>query len=57
MITDKDFSLRCCWSCRYCKYDLALGYGCYATGEGHSHIGGNEAIHKNKDNCKLYKRG
>lgn len=55
MITDKDFSFRCCWTCDHCILDLDLGYIC--TDKGDKPLGGNEEIHKNRDNCRAYKRG
>lgn len=59
MITDNDFSLRCCWSCIHCQLDILRGYECNAVPPsiGAIPLGGNEEIHKNRDNCKAYKRG
>ena len=59
MITDKDFSFRCCWTCVHCQLDILHGYQCNAVGPNMLPIdlGGNEDIHKNRSNCKAYKRG
>lgn len=59
MITDNDFSFRCCWTCDHCQLDIIRGYQCTAVGPNMLPIplGGNEEIHKNRENCKAYKRG
>ena len=59
MITDNDFAFRCCWTCIHCQLDILRGYECTAVGPHMLPIplGGNEEIHKNKENCKAYKRG
>lgn len=60
MITDKDFNFRCCWTCVHCVLDIARGYECDAVPPslGTIPLGDkNEVIHKNRENCRAYKRG
>ena len=59
MITDKDFSFRCCWTCKHCVLDLARGYECDAVPPslGTIPLGDDEVIHHNRENCKAYERG
>lgn len=57
-ITDKDFTLRCCWACKHCELDILRGYECNANPNlPPIPLGGNVEIHKNRDNCKAYIRG
>lgn len=56
MITDKDFTLCCCWACKHCYLDLSAGYICTGKGEKPIAIGGNMEIHLSRDDCKNFKR-
>ena len=53
-ITDKDFSLRCCWMCKHCVLDI--GRGGYVCKTDDHLIGGNMEIHLNQDFCHNFKR-
>ena len=52
-ITDKDFTLRCCWMCKHCVLDIGRGYICKT--DNHL-IGGNMEVHLNQDFCSHYSR-
>ena len=52
-ITDKDFTLRCCWMCKHCVLDIGRGYICKT--DNHL-IGGNMEVHLNQDFCSHYTR-
>lgn len=57
-ISDKHFQFRCCWTCVHCQLDILRGYECCANHNlGPIPLGGNEDIHKDRRNCKAYKRG
>ena len=55
--SDKHFQFRCCWTCAHCVLDIARGYLCTASDYYTIPLDGNEDIHKDRRNCKAYKRG
>ena len=63
-ISDKHFQFRCCWTCDHCVLDIAQGYLCTAVPASIGAIqlapeglDANVEIHKDRRNCKAYKRG
>lgn len=56
IITDEDFTLRCCWMCHHCKLDIGKGYICTSDPNKERVLGGNYEIHISRNHCPNYKR-